>query len=229
MEKRLIEAEKFVFKGKDFSAETVTKKMETYLTESRKAKIEKVLNGRTCNVSVLVERIHDTGNIAAVMRSMENLGFQKIDIIESEKTKTSSRITIGADKWLSIRKWQETTPCVEQLKAEGYQIVCTALEADSVPMTEIDFTKPTVICLGNEKMGVSPELLKHADKNCIIPTVGFSQSFNISVAAAILLSYIHQQRAERMGQHGDLTTEEKEILRAHYYLKSSKNASRYFI
>ncbi len=203
-------------------------KVSSFITQERRDKIDKVLEGRTCNIGVLCERIHDTGNIAAVIRSMENLGFQNLDVIMSEKMKISTRITNGADKWISQRNWKNTTDCVEQLKSEGYQIVATSLQADSVPMTEIDFTKPTVIALGNEKEGVSEELLALTDKNCIIPTVGFSQSFNISVAAAILLSYIKIQREQKQGFHGDLTERQKEIMRSHFYLKSLKNPHKYF-
>jgi tRNA (guanosine-2'-O-)-methyltransferase len=208
------------FDNLSFDAKTVSATIGEVITKKRKETIDRVINGRTCNVSVMCERIYDTGNIAAVIRSMENLGFQKLDIVESVKTKTRKSITKGADKWVSIRKWKDLNPCVQKLKEEGYQIVATHLSADAVPMNEIDFTKPTVIVLGNEKDGVSEELLEQADANCVIPTYGFSQSFNISVAAAILLSHVTIQRKEKLGYHGDLSDEEKEIMRGHFYFKA---------
>ncbi len=220
--------ENIQIEGKSVHYQQILDMLTPFTTDERKQKIDRVLDGRTFNVGVVTEKICDTGNVAAVIRSMENLGFQKLDVIESEKIKISSRVTNGAHKWVEQRKWSNAADCIKAIKAEGYQMVGTALTADSVPMTEIDFTIPTVICLGNEKDGVSEELLAACDKNCIIPTSGFSQSFNISVAAAILLSYIKLQREERLGKHGDLTDHQKDILRALYYLKSCKTPNKYF-
>ncbi len=213
---------------KNWNYQYVLEKLTPFTTPERLEKIKRVIEGRTKNIGVLMERVCDMGNMAAVIRSMENLGFQKLDIIESEKIKLSSRVTNGAHKWVERRKWDNVVNCMEKLKAQGHQIVATSLQVDSVPMTQIDFTKPTVVCFGNEKDGVSQELLKYTDINCTIPTVGFSQSFNISVAAAILLSYIKLQREEKLGKQGDLSEREKEILKAHYLIKSCKNPERYF-
>jgi tRNA (guanosine-2'-O-)-methyltransferase len=206
----------------------VLEKLEDFVTDVRKEKIERVINGRTKSVGVLCERICDSGNVAAVIRSMENLGFYDLNIVSSEKMKYSSRITNGADKWVEKRVFENTTDAIKTLKSEGYQIVGTSLTADAVPMTEVDFSKKSIICLGNEKDGISKELTKAADVNCIIPTSGFSQSFNISVAAAILLSYIKLQREQKLGSHGDLTKWEQDIMRAHFYMKSMKNPGKYF-
>jgi tRNA (guanosine-2'-O-)-methyltransferase len=82
--------------------------------------------------------------------------------------------------------------------------------------------------LGNEKDGVSKEILEMSDVKCIIPMQGFAQSFNISVAAALCFYHIYGDRVKRLGHHGNLTPEQKEYLIADYFLRSADNPEIYF-
>jgi tRNA (guanosine-2'-O-)-methyltransferase len=113
---------------------------------------------------------------------------------------------------------------VESLKAEGKQIVATHLSTDSKPISEIDFTKPTALVLGNEKDGISPEMASLADHRVVLPMNGFVQSYNISVAGALSFYHIYQDRLRRQGRHGDLTAEQQDILRALYSLRTMDSA-----
>jgi tRNA (guanosine-2'-O-)-methyltransferase len=148
------------------------------------------------------------------------MGYQKLHLVETQdKFKAANRVTQGTDKWLDIKKWTDPASCASQLKSEGYQIIVTHLDA-AVPLDEIDVTKPTAIVLGNERDGVSAEMVKASDASVIIPMDGFAQSFNISVAAAISLYHIRLERLRLLGRHADLSDAEQEILRAHYYLRT---------
>jgi tRNA (guanosine-2'-O-)-methyltransferase len=80
------------------------------------------------------------------------------------------------------------------------------------------------VFFGNEREGVSDELLTAADARMVVPMAGFSKSFNISVAAALTLYHIRQDRIRRAGRHGDLSTGEQAILTAVYYLRSVEHA-----
>ena len=204
--------------------------MEPYLTHERQARIRAVVELRTCNVVPVLENIYDRGNISAVLRSAEAMGFQVAHVIEiGEKFKSSSRVTKGADKWLDVRRWKSTLECTRELKKQGFQILATHLDSKARPIGDMDFTKPTAIVYGNEKDGISPEMISEADQTIIIPMHGFVQSFNISVAAAISLYHIYSERARLLGGfsgHGDLSEDEKQILRAEFNLRSSKNPER---
>ena len=112
------------------------------LTAERQKKIENVLPGRCFSNVLLMENIYDRGNISAVMRSAEAMGFSMVHMVElGEKFKESQRTTAGADKWVEVRKWKSTKECVQALKAQGKQIIVTHLAADSKPISEIDFSK----------------------------------------------------------------------------------------
>ncbi len=213
------------------SAREILELLEPFLTPERQEKIRKVVAGRTCNVIPVLENIFDRGNISAVLRSAEALGFQCAHIIEAQgdKFKTSARVSKGADKWLDVKSWRNQTPgqatrdCVKSLKATGYQIIATHLDERAKPISEIDFTRPTAIVYGNEKDGISKEMIELCDQTVIIPMQGFVQSFNISVAAAISLYHIALERQSKLGLQGDLNETEVEILRAEFSLRSSDN------
>jgi tRNA (guanosine-2'-O-)-methyltransferase len=216
--------------GRELAASDILSMMEPYLTQERQKRIRSAVELRTCNVVPVLENIYDRGNISAVLRSAEAMGFQSAHIIEiGEKFKTSNRVTQGADKWLDVRRWKSTIECTRELKKQGFQILATHLDSRARPIGEMDFTKPTAIVYGNEKDGISPEMIAEADQTIIIPMHGFVQSFNISVAAAISLYHIYSERTRLLGGasgHGDLSAEEKLILRAEFSLRSSKNPER---
>ncbi len=197
------------------------KKAEQILTSERQKKIRKVAVERCFAVQVVLENIYDRGNASAVMRTAEALGFTQFNLIETgEKFKNANRVTQGAEKWIDVNKWKTTGDCIQNLKKNGYQIVVTHLDERAKPISEIDFSKPTAFVLGNEKDGISAEMMGLADYKVIIPMSGFVQSFNISVAGALGLYHIYQDRCQRLGKCADVSVEQTEILTAEYYARS---------
>lgn len=195
------------------------------LTDSRRARIQEVVRDRCFKIGVVLEGIYDRGNISAVMRTAEGLGFANFHVVETqERFKEANRVTQGADKWVEVRKWKSTSEVVQELKREGKRIVVTALTEKAKPIHEIDFSVPTALVLGNEKDGASKEIIEAADDVVIIPMTGFVQSFNISVAGALSLFQILRDRSVRLGRNGDLTEEQQQILAAHYYLRTQDSA-----
>jgi tRNA (guanosine-2'-O-)-methyltransferase len=220
-------SEKFQMAGRELTAKDILNLLAPILTPERQERIRSTVEGRTCEVVPVLENIYDRGNISAVLRSAEAMGYQCAHVIElGEKFKSANRVTQGADKWLNVRKWRSTLECTQELKKLGFQILATHLDHRARPIGEMDFTRPTAIVFGNEKDGISKEMIEAADQTVIIPMHGFVQSFNISVAAAISLYHIYSERLRKLGRHGDLSEEEKLILRADYYLRSSDNPER---
>ncbi len=213
--------------GRTWTPDEVVAVLQPYLSEARRARIEAVLDGRTYTVATVVEGLVNTGNVSAVMRSAEALGFQPFHLITGPaRFKKSKRTTQGAEKWLDVRVWETPAGCVEHLRERGYAVVATHLDDTAVPIDALDFTRKTALVFGNEREGVSAELLALADRRCIIPTPGFVESFNISVAAAVGLYHAYRDRLARSGRHGDLTEAERRHLRARFYLKAVNHATR---
>ncbi len=210
----------FEIAGQNLTSAEVLSYLAEFVTPERQAKIERVVSNRTYSVVPVLDGLYDRGNVSAVMRSAEAMGYQAMHLVETqEKFKAANRVTQGTDKWLDIHKWTDPAECAVHLKDRGYQIIVTHLDA-AVPLDQIDFTKPTAIVLGNERDGVSQAMVDASDASVIIPMDGFAQSFNISVAAAISLYHIRLERVRELGRHADLSEDEQQILRAHYYLRT---------
>lgn len=206
------------------SVETIMEKIWPLLTPERQRKIENVIAKRCFSIPIVLESIYDRGNISAVMRTAEGLGFSNFHVIETqEKFKNSQRVTQGADKWIETKKWKSTTEAVKYFKDNKIRLCVTSLEA-AKPLHEVDFSTPLALVLGNEKDGVSKEMLEAADERVIIPMPGFVQSFNISVAGALCLYQIFQTRLHRLGKNEDVTPEQISILRASYALRTLDSA-----
>lgn len=195
------------------------------LTEERRQKISQVAQNRNFNASVVLENIYDRGNASAVMRSQEAFGFGRVEVIEGiERFKNANRVSSGAEKWLALRKWSNTKDCLRALKSEGFKICVTSLQS-SKPIDQVDWSQPTALVLGNEKDGVSQEMLESAEERIIIPMAGFVQSLNISVAGAVCLYHISQAiKAQQKGAISSVTPEQVEILKAHYAMKTLDSA-----
>lgn len=221
----LFDAGRLVIDGKARQHEQIIEILKPYLTDSRLQRISEVVEGRTRTVVPVIEGLANTGNVSAVMRTSEALGFQDFHVVIREKPyKHSRRTTQGAQKWLDIHVWDRSETCARALKEQGFQIIAMHLDEEAVAIDSIDFTQPVALVFGNERDGLSPEMLQLADQHCMIPISGFMQSFNISVAAGVSLYHARQDRITRQGYHGDLTEQERAQLRAVYCMLSVNSA-----
>lgn len=214
------------YKGYNYSVEEVLEKIGPHISDDRIAKMKSVLEKRSLHFIPILEKIFDHGNINAVFRSAESMGFQRVDIIENEKIRMANRVSKGANKWLSIYKWQNTKDCIDHLKTQGYKILVTHLDSKAKEISHFNFEEKTALIYGSEGFGVSEEAIDLADESVILPMDGFTQSYNISVAAAISMYHIKQDRIQRLGKNGDLKEEEKKELLSHYFLASLNKTSQ---
>lgn len=162
--------------------------LEDFLTENRKERFLEVLKKRTNHFTVAVEDIFQFHNTSAVMRSCEVFGIQELNIVEQRFGKDIDKeIAMGAQKWVDINKYDTIGNCIDTLKEKGYQIIATTPHNDSCLLHEFDVTKKSALFFGTEKEGLSEEVMSKADGYLKIPMVGFTESLNISVSAAIII------------------------------------------
>jgi tRNA (guanosine-2'-O-)-methyltransferase len=207
------------------SADRVVQVLSSGLSPRRRARIEKVLTGRSRAVATVLEGVLNTGNVSAVMRTAEAFGFLNFHVVTGDQPyKHSDRTSTGAEKWLDVQVWETPASCISKLREDGYRIVVTHLDDRATPLEDVDFTQRTALVLGNELDGVSAEMLALADASCYLPMAGFVQSFNVSVAAGIALHAAWSQRARRLGVGGDLDAQELARLRARYYMRANAHA-----
>ncbi|MDO6760027.1 RNA methyltransferase [Tamlana sp. 2_MG-2023] len=165
--------------------------LETYLTENRKQRIDTVLPQRTKHFTVATEDVYQLHNTSAVMRSCDVFGIQEVNIIEEQNSKTIDReIAMGAQKWVDLNRYQNVKTCISDLKQKGYQIVATTPHANDCELHDFDISKKSCFFFGRETEGLSQAVLDEADCFLKIPMVGFTESLNISVSAAIILQHV---------------------------------------
>ncbi|MFD0991266.1 TrmH family RNA methyltransferase [Mariniflexile jejuense] len=165
--------------------------LETFLTDSRKEKFEKVLAQRTKHFTVATEDVYQLHNTSAVIRSCDVFGIQEVNIVEERNSKRIDReIAMGAQKWVDLNRFHTVKDCIANLKANGYQIVATTPHTNDCELHDFDVTKKSCFFFGRETEGLSDDVLNAADCYLKIPMVGFTESLNISVSAAIILQHV---------------------------------------
>lgn len=170
--------------------------LENILTDNRKERFLNVLKNRTNHFTIAVEDVFQMHNTSAVMRSCEVFGIQELNIIEQRYGKSIDKeIAMGAQKWVDINAFDSISGCVDSLKAKGYQIIATSPHENDFLMDDFDISKPSALFFGTERDGLSEEILQKADGFLKIPMVGFTESLNISVSAAIIIqNLMHRLR-----------------------------------
>nr|WP_294936475.1 RNA methyltransferase [uncultured Flavobacterium sp.] len=164
------------------------KYLEEFITPNRKEGFLKVLDYRTKHFTVAVEDLFQLHNTSAVMRSCEVFGIQELHVVEQKYgKKIDKEIAMGAEKWVDIHRFSTNQECIDNLKARGYQIIATTPHENDSLLEDFDISKPSALFFGTERLGLSDEVLQQADGYLKIPMVGFTESLNISVSAAIII------------------------------------------
>ena len=162
--------------------------LEGFITENRKEGFLRVLKNRTKHFTIAMEDVFQLHNTSAVMRSCEVFGIQELNVIEQKFGKSIDKeIAMGAEKWVDINRFSSIQDCITNLKGKGYQIIATTPHNDSCLLHEFDITKPSALFFGTERDGLSEEVMQQADGFLKIPMVGYTESLNISVSAAIII------------------------------------------
>jgi tRNA (guanosine-2'-O-)-methyltransferase len=146
---------------------------------------------RTKYFTVATEDVYQLHNTSAVIRSCDVFGIQEVNIVEEINSKRIDReIAMGAQKWVDLNRYHTTKSCIEDLKSKGYQIVATSPHAKDCDLIDFDISKRSCFFFGRETEGLSDRVLEEADCFLKIPMVGFTESLNISVSAAIILQHV---------------------------------------
>ncbi|MFD2098317.1 TrmH family RNA methyltransferase [Flagellimonas iocasae] len=168
--------------------------LETYLTEERKQRFLEVLQNRTRLLTVAIEDVFQMHNTSAIIRSCDVFGIQDVHVVEDRFGKRLDKnIAVGAEQWVDVYRYRTTSECIDKLKNEGYRIIATTPHDDSQLLHDFYPKTKTALFFGTEKEGLSEEVMQRADGFLKIPMVGFSESLNVSVSAAIIIQELAQK------------------------------------
>ena len=166
--------------------------LEQFAPEGKIELFQEKIKDRTKHITVVLEDIFQPHNASAVLRSCDCFGVQDVHIIENRyKYQVNPDVALGSSKWLNLNKYnkseQNTVSCFKTLKEQGYKIIATTPHKDDFSLYDIPVDEKLAIVFGTEKEGLSETALEHADGFMRIPMYGFTESFNISVSAALSL------------------------------------------
>ncbi len=203
--------------------------LKDFTTELRWEAINSVIANRTNYFTVVLEDLHKPHNANAVLRSCDGFGFQDIHIIENNTEFDSDRqVSMGSHNWLTLNRYNDPNEdniktCFDTLKSQGYTILATSPHENDQDLSDIEIDQKTALVFGTERRGISDRVKSLADGFVKIPMFGFSESFNISVSAAICL-YDLRIRLEQSDVSWNLDSEYQEQLKFDW-LKQTIKAS----
>ena len=161
------------------------------VTPNKKKRFEEAIAYRTRYLTVVLEDIFQPHNASAVVRTCDCYGLQDLHVIEEKYPYIlSDQVTSGASKWVTINRYPTRLSAIERLKQEGYLLVATSPSNSSHSLHELPLDRKFALGFGTEKYGLSDEFVAAADYHMHIPMYGFTESFNISVSAAISISHL---------------------------------------
>ncbi|MGD9494350.1 MAG: TrmH family RNA methyltransferase [Bacteroidales bacterium] len=179
---------------KDLNIDNLTTFLSDFITEKRLERIKEVASKRTRHFAVALENLFQGHNASAVLRTCDCFGIQNVFAIENvNKFQPNEEIALGAEKWLTINHFNEENSiekCYTELRRQGYRIAATTPHGNPISVDEMDVSKPLALVFGTEKEGLSEKAIELADFTVALPMYGFTESFNISVSAALFLQKV---------------------------------------
>lgn len=204
------------------------KTLYTLITPEKQIKFDEIASDRTNHITVAVENIYQDHNASAVMRTCDCFGVRDLHIIEKTNKFTVQRdIAMGATRWVNHFHYSDltspTTKCISSLKEKGYKVIATSPHAENKDIFNINLDQPMAFIFGTEKSGLSDIALEMADEHVNIPMYGFTESFNISVSAALTLQAIRNRLAKQDHIDWRLNVEQQIDLKIHWCKQILKN------
>ncbi|WP_116495986.1 TrmH family RNA methyltransferase [Balneicella halophila] len=205
--------------------------LSALVTQERMQVLERVSQNRTRHLTVVLEDIFQPQNASAVLRTCDCFGIQDVHIVENtNEYNINPDVVLGASQWLSIYNYntqkENTSTALQALKSEGYRIVATSPHAEERSLEKFDVTaQKTALVFGTELTGISETVNEYADDFLKIPMFGFTESFNISVSAALILQQLVSQLRDS-DIDWRLPNDEREALLVDWLLKTVKHSDK---
>jgi len=198
--------------------ENLIEYLKQFITERRWELFLRVIEQRTRYITVALEDIFQPQNASAVLRTSDCFGIQDVHIIENyNEFKINPDVELGAAQWLNLYQYNSsennTLSTIKHLKQCGYRIVATTPHTNDTELENFDLSKgKAVLFFGSEQPGLSEIVLDNANEFLKIPMQGFTESFNISVSAAIILHHLSQKMKKTEIDWQLSNNEKKEVL-----------------
>lgn len=205
--------------------------LSAVVTPARLSLYDKIIENRTNYITVVLEDIFQAQNASAVLRTCDCIGIQNVHVIENRNHfQVDTEVSMGSSKWVTLNKYHSkennSLKAIQSLKKKGYRIVATSPHSNDIELPDFDISKGKIaLVFGSELPGISENINKEADEFLKIPMVGFTESFNISVSAAIILYTLTQKLRNSESINWHLTEDEKVEIKLHWIKNAVKKSA----
>lgn len=205
--------------------------LSAVVNPERLSLFNRIIENRTNYITVVLEDIFQAQNASAVLRTCDCLGVQNIHIIENRNEfQVDTEVTMGSSKWLTLNKYSlkknNSLETIRYLKKSGYRIVATSPHTNDVELPDFEISKGKIaLIFGSELPGISEVIMQEADEFLKIPMFGFTESYNISVSAAIILYHLTEKMRNSDSIFWRLTEEEKVDIKLQWIRNSVKQST----
>jgi len=182
------------------------------MTPERFAKLQRALDRRQPDLTVLVDSVNKSHNFSAILRTADAVGIQRLHAIsESDAMRRHHSLAGGPKHWVGITLHRSTRAALSVLRAEGWQLVAAHVGAETRDYRDVDYTAKVAVMVGGELVGLSDAALAAADHHVAVPMLGLGKSLNVSVAISVILLEAERQRLKAgFYERSRLTPEERE-------------------
>ena len=188
-----------IFAGLDAGQkERLYEEMSAFFSDNKRELFDRLVQNRTRHIAVVLEDVYQSHNASAVLRSCDCFGVQDVHVVESHNAfNPAEDVAVGSGKWVDYYKHPSILETYDSLRARGYRIVATLPHERDTMIGDLDIRQPVALVFGTELTGLTQEAIDHADAYVKIPMYGFTESFNISVCAALsLFSLTERMRSD---------------------------------
>ena len=157
-------------------------------SDNKRSLFDRLVQYRTRHIAVVLEDIYQSHNASAVLRSCDCFGVQDVHVVENRNPfNPAGDVAVGSSKWVDYYKHRDIKEAYKHLHDKGYRIIATLPHENDTMIGDLDLSSPVALVFGTELTGLTNEAIDGADGYVKIPMYGFTESFNISVCAALSL------------------------------------------
>ena len=198
-----------------------------FFSENKRALFDRLAPLRTRHISVVLEDIYQSHNASAVLRSCDCFGVQDVHVVEARNPfNPAGDVAVGSSKWVDYYRYNSIQDVYRNLHAKGYRIVATLPHENDTMIGDLDISLPTALVFGTELTGLTQEAIDGADAYVKIPMYGFTESFNISVCAALSLFSLTERMRRDTTLQWRLSDDDLLDLKLHWAMQAVKDGEK---
>lgn len=198
-----------------------------FFSENKRALFDRLAPLRTRHISVVLEDIYQSHNASAVLRSCDCFGVQDVHVVEARNPfNPAGDVAVGSSKWVDYYRYNSIQDVYRNLHAKGYRIVATLPHENDTMIGDLDISQPTALVFGTELTGLTQEAIDGADAYVKIPMYGFTESFNISVCAALSLFSLTERMRRDTTLQWRLSDDDLLDIKLHWAMQAVKDGEK---